>query len=189
MRPLHSAGNLVRTTERHIRMATRRRALGPLVAACLALMTVACGHATPEPSSAGTGGDTEHRAAMKTQRFDALAISVVLQSSSVASGKTIHSRLIVENPSDTTVIDPDCSIATGRYALVPVNDPDAELWVQPVADCGDPFEMKPGFREVFSGPVFVAHTKYGDPLPPCEYLAALEIQGLSQRLEYPVTVE
>ena len=48
--------------------------------------------------------------------------------------------------------------------------------------------MPPGYRDVFRGPDFYARTKFGDPLPPGEYLAVLEIRGLSQRLEYPVTV-
>jgi hypothetical protein len=159
------------------------------MAASLALLTAACGQMTPEPSSAGTGGGSEHHTYMKIQRFDALAISVDLRSSRVTSGKTLYSHLIVENPSDTTVIDPSCTLASGRYALVPVSDPDAELWVQPVVDCDGPYKMKPGFRAEWSGPAFPAHTKYGDPLPPGEYLAVLEIRGLSQRLEYPVTVE
>ena len=47
--------------------------------------------------------------------------------------------------------------------------------------------MKPGFR--YEGSLtFYARTKYGEPLPPGDYLAALEIRGLSERVEYPVTV-
>jgi hypothetical protein len=168
---------------------TRLRARGVLLAACLAMSAPSCGQATPEPVSPGSGGGSEQRTATKSQRFDALAISVVLRSDHVPSGETLESRLIVENPSDTTVIDPDCSIGGGRYAIVPVDDPDADLWVQVVVDCGGPYSMKPGYREESSGPHFPAHTKYGDPLPPGEYLAVLEIQGLSQRLKYPVTVE
>lgn len=116
-------------------------------------------------------------------------ISVELASVHVTSGETLASSLVVENPSAKTVIDPDCSIGGGRYALVPVDDPDAEVWVQVTVDCGGPNRMEPGYREESSGPDFPAHTKYGDPLPPGEYLAVLEVQGLSQRLEYPVTVE
>jgi hypothetical protein len=48
--------------------------------------------------------------------------------------------------------------------------------------------MPPGYREEYRGPDFFARTKYGDPLPPGEYLAVLDIRGLSHRLEYPVTV-
>lgn len=57
-----------------------------------------------------------------------------------------------------------------------------------MTDCGGPHRMPPGYREEYEGPDFVARTKHGDPLPPGEYLAVLDIEGLSQRLEYPVTV-
>ena len=140
---------------------------------------------------AAAAGETDARQAAESgqQRFDPLAVSLTLSSDRVASGKTLRNRLVVENPSDQSVTDPGCLIGTGRYALVPANDPDAELWRQPVADCGGPYEMKPGFREASHGPSFPAHTKYGDPLPSGKYLAVLEIEGLSQRLEYPVAVE
>jgi hypothetical protein len=153
------------------------------------MLMAACGQATPEPVSAGTSGGSEQRTATKPQRFDSLSITLVLPSDHVPSGKSLPSRMIVQNPSDATVIDPDCHIGAGRFGLVPVDDPDADVWVQPVIDCGGPYTMKPGFRDEHMGPEFPAHTKYGDPLPPGEYLAVLEIQGLSQRLEYPVTVE
>ena len=85
-------------------------------------------------------------------------------------------------------MDPGCVIAEGRYALVPVGQPDAELWVRPMTDCVGPVRMPPGYRDDYRGPDFPARTKYGEPLPPGEYLAVLEIRGLSQRLEYPVTI-
>jgi hypothetical protein len=90
---------------------------------------------------------------------------------------------------DRTVVDPSCVISEGRYALVPADDLDAELWVRPMTDCSGPHAMPPGFRGESRGPDFPAHTKFGEPLPPGEYLAVLEIEGLSQRLSYPVTVE
>lgn len=113
----------------------------------------------------------------------------MLASDHVPSGETLASQLVVENPSDQAVVDADCSIGGGRYAIVPADDPEADVWVQVTVDCGGPYRMRPGFREESSGPDFPALTRYGDPLPPGEYLAVLEIQGLSQRLEYPVTVE
>jgi hypothetical protein len=90
---------------------------------------------------------------------------------------------------DRTVVDPTCVISEGRYALVPADDLDAELWVRPMTDCSGPHAMPPGFREESRGPDFPAHTRFAEPLPPGEYLAVLEIEGLSQRLSYPVTVE
>jgi hypothetical protein len=159
-----------------------------MTAACLVMLTATCGRATQGSPAPGSGGGSEQHTMTKSQRFDALDISVVLKPNRVASGKSLYSRLIVNNASTAAVIDPACWIATGAFALVPVGDPHAEAWVQPVADCGGPYTMKPGFHEEYSGPAFPAHTKYGDPLPPGNYLAVLEIRGLSQRLEYPVTV-
>ena len=117
-----------------------------------------------------------------------MTISLRLRSTTVEPGKTLRSRAIIENDSSTVVVDPSCVIAEGRYALVPVDQPDAELWVMPMTDCGGPRRMPPGYQEEYRGPDFFARTKYGDPLPPGEYLAVLDIRGLSQRLEYPVTV-
>lgn len=121
-------------------------------------------------------------------RFDALSISIRLDSRHVASGNTVRGRLVVVNDSGHSVVDPSCHIAEGRYALVPADEPDAELWLRPLTDCGGPQSMPPGFREE-SDRDFPARTKFGEPLPPGEYLAVLEIAGLSQRLSYPVTVE
>jgi hypothetical protein len=163
--------------------------LAPVLAS-LAMLNSACAQKPPEFVSAPSDSRTVQGDPMTTPgRFDALAVSVVLPSTRVSSGKTLHSRLIVENPSRTTVVDPACHIAEGRYALVPVTDPDAELWVRPLTDCGGPYRMQPGFRDEWLGPAFPAHTKFGDPLAPGEYLAVLEIQGLSQSLRYPVTVQ
>ena len=71
---------------------------------------------------------------------------------------------------------------------MPIDQPDAELWVRPMTDCGGSICVPPGYRDEFDGPGFFARTKFGDPFPPGEYLAVLDIRGLSQRLEYPVTV-
>lgn len=169
--------------------ATRRRTRGALLVAWIAIVTASFVHATREPAVSGPLGGSEQSPATTSHRFDALAISVVLASDHVHSGDTLGSRLVVQNPSDKTVVDKDCSIVAGRYAIVPVDDPQADVWVQITVDCGGPYRMKPGFREESSGPDFPAHTKHGEPLPPGDYLAVLEIDGLSHRLDYPVTVE
>ena len=132
--------------------------------------------------------EAEPSAAPATGRFDPLTISLRLRATTVQQGKTLRSRAFIENNSTKVVVDPACVIAVGRYALVPVDQPDAELWVRPMTDCGGPHRMPPGYREEYRGPDFFARTKYGDPLPPGEYIAVLDIRGLSQRLEYPVTV-
>lgn len=86
-------------------------------------------------------------------------------------------------------MDPACVIGSGRYALVPIDDPDPELWLRPVVDCQGPTEMRDGYRDRSSGRTFFARTKHGEPLPPGDYIAALEIEGYSERLEVPVKVE
>lgn len=176
------------------------------VAACSALFTAsgcsadesqpasqARAQATAHPSSSSRAGSarespTEPPTASGTGRFDALSISLRLRSTTVQRGKTLRSRAIIENHSPDTVVDPACLIAEGRYALVPVDEPNAELWARPLTDCGAPLRMPPGYRNEHRGPDFFARTKYGDPLPPGDYLAVLDIKGLSKRLEYPVRV-
>ncbi len=70
---------------------------------------------------------------------------------------------------------------------MPVDDPDSELWQQYVMDCSGPFEMPDGYDDEHGSFDFAARTKTGEPLPPGEYIAALEIEGYG-RLEQPVTV-
>ena len=135
-----------------------------------------------------TATDAQSSAPSATGRFDALSISLTLSSSTVQQGKALRSRATIENNSSDWVMDPACFIAEGRYALLPVDQPDTELWVKPITDCGGPLRMPPGYRDEYQGPEFFARTKYGKPLPPGEYLAVLNIRGLTQRLEFPVTI-
>lgn len=177
-----------RRSRRLTDMVTTIRLFAVLVGVPLLVLTSGCGGVQPNAAASGVS-PLDQATEAGAGRFDPLSISLILRSDRVASGGTIRTRLLVENSSPESVTDPECLIGTGKYAFVPVNDPDAELWSQPIADCGGPFEMKPGFRDESDGPSFRAQTKYGDPLPAGQYLAVLKIDGLSQRLEYPVTVE
>jgi hypothetical protein len=172
-------------------MTTRLRLGVAINVTCLAAFTASCGAGTSTQAPADARADTEPSPQSKRTDlpFDSLTISVHLRVGRVVSGHTLHSRLVVENRSRKTIVDPSCAIGTGRYALVPVEQPHAELWVQPVADCGGLHTMQPGYRDVSSGPSFPARTKYGKALRPGDYLAVLAIDGLSERLAYPVTVE
>jgi hypothetical protein len=69
-----------------------------------------------------------------------------------------------------------------------MGDPDAELWLQPVVDCGGPFKMRDGFLERSSGPTFPARTQQGESLEAGSYIASLAIEGYSDRLEVPIEV-
>lgn len=133
--------------------------------------------ATPTPTTAAGAG-----------RFDGLTISLELKASTVRSGGQVGSTLTVSNDSGGTITDPRCLIGSGRYALVPEDDTDAELWLQPVVDCGGAFEMPDGFTDTHSGPTFPARTKTGEALPPGSYIATLEIEGYSERLEQSIEV-
>jgi hypothetical protein len=115
-------------------------------------------------------------------------MTLELDETSVRTGGEIESRLLIQNRSGKTVTDPGCLIAAGRYALVPMDEPDAELWLAPVVDCQGAFATPDGFKKSYSGPTFPAATKFGDPLPPGRYIASLKIEGLSGRLERHVVV-
>jgi hypothetical protein len=157
----------------------------------LSLLLSACGGATgsdlASQSQTATPTPTENEAPT-SGRFDGLTITLELKASSVPSGDEVGSSLTVRNDSGETIVDPSCLIGAGRYALVPVDDPDADLWLQPVVDCSGVFKMPDGFIERSAGPTFPARTKHGEALPPAEYIATLEIEGYSERLEEPIEV-
>ena len=173
-------------------MAGRTHVTSSLIAVTVLALSVGCGQEATRVSKGVNlaGGPTNVEEGDEPPgRFDALSFSLRLDSRHLTSGSTVRGRLLVANDSRHTVVDPSCDIAEGRYALVPADEPDAELWLRPLTDCGGPHPMAPGFREESDGREFPAHTKFGEPLPPGEYLAVLEIEGLSERLSYPVTVE
>jgi hypothetical protein len=122
-----------------------------------------------------------------TERFDALDIRLELESSTVAAGAELAGELIAVNRSGEKVVDPGCWLAASRSAIVPPDDPGAELWLHVVVDCAGPSTIHPG-DERRDALTFVAATKTGDPLPPGDYVAAVEYRGLSRRLEAPVEV-
>ena len=159
-------------------------------ALALLLLLPACGSAAAPatPGKSVAGATPTPSATAPPGALDGLKIRLELEASSLPAGGTVGSSLTVKNDSGKTITDPSCLIASGRYALVPVDDPDAELWLQPVADCPDALKMPDGFRDRYAGPDFPANTKYGEPLPPGDYIATLEIEEYSERLQQPVEV-
>lgn len=129
--------------------------------------------ATPEPRDEG--------------RFDGLRFSIELESDTVRAGAELEGTVVIENRTGEEVVDPSCWLYASSSAIVPPDDPGAELWGQVVVDCAGPNRIEPGetVRDTIS---FVAATKFGDPLPPGDYVAAVEYRGLSRRLEAAVTV-
>lgn len=153
-----------------------------LVLSVLLLMLTACEGerspiSAPRPTTSSTAGI-----------FDDLTITLELSSSSVRSGRQVDSTLKVVNNSGRTITDPACLIGSARYALVPEDDPGAELWLQPIVDCGGGFKMPDGFVGIYQDRTFPAKSGDGEPLPPGRYIAALEIDGYSERLEQPIEV-
>jgi len=150
-------------------------------------VSAACG--STSASSATPERDAEPISEPVPSDFDGLTIRLEFDQTTVASGEVLDSTLVVENPTTEVVTDTDCRLgAGGGHALVPADDPDAEAWQGGVADCGGHFDMPPGFADRWHGPDFIAANKFGDPLPPGEYLAVLDIDGRSTRLSYPVTI-
>ena len=164
-----------------------------LLAAALLLGSCGVADETSAGSSGMTGGSSPTTTTVQTrtptsERFAGLTIELELEATTVRSGAEVGSALTVSNRSGEDITDPRCLIGTGRYALVPVHDPDAELWLQPVADCAGPFTMRDGFRKTYPGPRFPARTKQGDALPPGDFVATLEIESYPKRLEQPIEV-
>ena len=135
--------------------------------------------ASSVPTQASNGGP---------HQFDRLTLSLELERNEVATGGTIDSHLTVSNDTKRSVRDPGCLLYAFSYGLIPVDDPDAELWGQVVVDCSGPFFFRPGYNDRFAGATFRATDKYGDPLPPGDYLAAIAFERRSERLTQPVTI-
>jgi hypothetical protein len=135
---------------------------------------------TPDPDPTISSGGP--------RRFDRLTLRLELAAPSVKAGASIRSTLVIENRSDRPVTDPRCWLIAGRYGLVPVDHPGAELLTAKIVNCGGPFVYEDGFRDRYAGPTFVARTMSGGPLAPGQYLASLKVRGRSERLEQPILV-
>lgn len=141
----------------------------------------------PVVGTTGEDPDTPVSSPAVSNGLDRLDIELIVPERTVRSGGNLPVRLGVRNRSGETVTDPGCVIGSGPYALVPADEPDAELWLDPIVDCGGPMPMPDGYDEEY-GISIPATTKFGDPLPPGGYVAAMEIEGYPERLEVPVTV-
>lgn len=132
------------------------------------------------------GNQRRKQETQQTELFGGLSVTLHV-ASSVRSGDELASTLRVENRSGHAVTDPGCELAATRSGIVPVGDPDAELWLVVEIDCQGPTTYEPGFTAEYTGPSFFARTRRGDPLAPGQYLAATQWPA-GKRLEYPVTV-
>jgi hypothetical protein len=160
-----------------------------IVALSVLATLVACEPDTSEPIRPRPQATHSPTQAASPQPLDRLSIEFVLGSDTVVTGGSLKTFLDVENNTNMTIVDRACWLGAGRFGLIPVDDPGADLWQSVTVDCGGPFRMKPGFIDRFSRPQIQATNMTGDPLPPGEYLAVLEIEGYSERLVQPVVIE
>ena len=162
-----------------------------LLAGVLAIAAAGCGDAVvdagPDPTASGRGTQALPSAAPGS--LDPLDVALVLASDRVHRGESVGSRLAIENRSGAPVVDPGCAFVGTRFGLIAADDPDALPWQQIVVDCSGPVTMRPGVRDEYAGPSFVARTREGDALAPGAYLAVMKVDGRSARLEQPVTVD
>ncbi|MDQ3981795.1 MAG: hypothetical protein M3271_03835, partial [Actinomycetota bacterium] len=122
------------------------------------------------------------------RRFDDLELTLQLDSPTVETGREVQGTLVISNHSGEAVVDPGCWLSAPSSAIVPPDAPDAELWLQTVVDCSGPGTIPDGSTARHRGLTFAARTKYGEPLPAGDYVAAVEYRGLSRRLEAAVHV-
>ncbi len=85
-------------------------------------------------------------------------------------------------------MDPACLVGNASYALVPANQPDTPAWVTAGDYCDAEFLFYDGFVDISEGPRIPAVSQSGEPLPPGEYLAVIDIPLRSERVVLPVTV-
>lgn len=140
----------------------------------------------PDPTTTTEAGGGRADVPAHAEVFGGLSVRLLVPPS-VQTGGELNTTMHIENRSDSPVTDPGCQLSNTRHALIPVDQPDAELWTVTMTDCGGPFAYEPGVVDDFAGPTFQAATKDGHPLPPGDYLAVWEVDG--QRLEYPVGVK
>lgn len=157
------------------------------LALALAVMAVACTDAPAVPTRLTDKATTSPE---EGGHLDGLTLTLRLKEGVFAPGETIRADLVVENSSGVTIIDPYCFLHSHHRAVIPQDDPFAELWQVNVLDCGRRLRMKDGFRRVYEASVDLRATdKMGEPLDEGEYLASFELPGFSERLSVPVALE
>lgn len=134
----------------------------------------------PDPEDCGQGD-----LPMTVEVFGGLSVELQVPPS-VRSGGELMATLHVENRSGGPVTDPACQLREAAAAIVPVNDPEAELWMVTQTECNGPFTYEEGAVDDVTWLTFKASTKFGDPLRPGNYFAVLEVDG--QRLSRPIQI-
>lgn len=159
----------------------------PRAAALLLVSAAACASPAATPAASQPPSSIETEEPGRERRFDDLTLTLELESETVTAGAEFSGEMHVENRSGSAVVDPGCWLAASSSGVVPPGAPDEDLWQQVVVDCSGPRTIAPG-EDSSHTMTFVAATMYGDPLPPGDYVVAVEYRGLSRRLEAPVRV-
>ena len=161
-------------------------------AAALALLLVGCAESSDAATESGgpdeTGRDRVTTSPEAGGALDGLTLTLEMTKTTLEQGESWMPTFSIENNSGRTIIDPSCNLWGVMQGIVPEDDPQAELWQAIVTDCAGNFPMPDGYSDKRHPLAFRATDMTGEPLPPGEYVAALEVQGFAERLEVPVTV-
>lgn len=120
-----------------------------------------------------------------TTNVDGLTIRVWLPQETVRAGRTLRSRMLIENSTGKPILN-DCTAGNPRYGLQRAGSQQVD-WRQAVVDCAGRV-LEPGFRSRSPGPGFIARTHTGEYLAPGRYFALADFGGGSPWIRYKVTV-
>lgn len=121
-----------------------------------------------------------------------LDLRLELDDTTLVSGGSTQGRIVVENNTERTIVDPSCQLVSMSFGLVPASEPSAPMqggWTVE-ADC-EPggFQMPSGFAARWDLADRVTARDGGEGLEPGEYLAVVRFaRGIDQQLSQPVTV-
>lgn len=153
---------------------------------------VSCSYRDPGTAPAEPGGRpaavVEPTGVTGQEPLDALDLRLAVNATEVPAGCEITGWLLVENRSGAAVTEEACELGLGRAAILPVDEPDGELWITPIAGCVGPREIPAGTSVEHGAFAFSAATAFGELLAPGEHVLALELDRWSGRFELPVTV-
>jgi hypothetical protein len=153
---------------------------------------VSCSYSDADSEPSPPGGTPaavgEPHGVTGDEPLDELDLRLAVNATSVAAGCEVTGWLLVTNRSGGPVTERACELGLGRYALVPADASDAELWIAPIATCQGPTEIADGFEGERGWFTFFAAAASGEPLTPGDYVAVLELDGWSGRFELPIVV-
>jgi hypothetical protein len=140
----------------------------PTAAEAEASSEVSCSYRDADSEPAPPGGTPaaigEPQGVTGDEPLDVLDLRLAVNATSVPAGCEVTGWLLVANRSGGTVTEQACELGLGRYALVPPDASNAELWIRPIADCEGPTDIADGFEGERGWFTFFAATASGEPL-------------------------